>query len=48
MSEREGNVLVLSGVTRIFAQGGTRLEIIHDASFAIARGEMVALVGPSG
>ncbi len=43
-----GDVLALSGVTRIFAQGGGRLEVIHDASFAIRRGEMVALVGPSG
>jgi lipoprotein-releasing system ATP-binding protein len=43
-----GVVLALAGVTRIFAQGGSRLEVIHDASFAIRRGEMVALVGPSG
>ena len=43
-----GDVLALSGVTRIFAQGGSRLEVIHDASFTIKRGEMVALVGPSG
>ena len=43
-----GDVLALSGVTRIFAQGGSRLEVIHDASFTIRRGEMVALVGPSG
>jgi lipoprotein-releasing system ATP-binding protein len=48
MSEGEGVVLALAGVTRIFAQGGGRLEVIHDASFAIRRGEMVALVGPSG
>jgi lipoprotein-releasing system ATP-binding protein len=42
------HVLTFAGVTRIFAQGGSRLEVIHDASFAIRRGEMVALVGPSG
>jgi lipoprotein-releasing system ATP-binding protein len=48
MSEAGGDVLALAGVTRIFAQGGTRLEVIHDASFVIGRGEMVALVGPSG
>ena len=41
-------VLTLAGVTRTFAQGGSRLEVIHDASFTIRRGEMVALVGPSG
>ena len=48
MSEGDANVLALAGVTRIFAQGGTRLEVIHDATFVIGRGEMVALVGPSG
>ena len=48
MSEGSDNVLALAGITRIFAQGGTRLEVIHDASFVIDRGEMVALVGPSG
>jgi lipoprotein-releasing system ATP-binding protein len=40
--------LAMRGVTRIFAQGGERLEVIHDATLTIARGEMVALVGPSG
>jgi lipoprotein-releasing system ATP-binding protein len=48
MSEGDEIVLAASGVTRTFAQGGSRLEVIHDASFAIRRGEMVALVGPSG
>src|SRR5262245_32429261 len=48
MSEADGVVLAASGVTRTFAQGSNRLEVIHDASFAIRRGEMVALVGPSG
>jgi len=48
MSEVDGVVLAAAGVTRTFAQGGSRLEVIHDASFVIRRGEMVALVGPSG
>jgi len=48
MSEADEIVLAASGVTRTFAQGGSRLEVIHDASFVIRRGEMVALVGPSG
>jgi lipoprotein-releasing system ATP-binding protein len=48
MSEANDIVLAASGVTRTFAQGGSRLEVIHDASFVIRRGEMVALVGPSG
>jgi len=48
MSEADDIVLAASGVTRTFAQGGSRLEVINDASFVIRRGEMVALVGPSG
>ena len=48
MSEADEIVLAASGVTRTFAQGGSRLEVIHDASFVIRRGEMVVLVGPSG
>jgi lipoprotein-releasing system ATP-binding protein len=48
MSEAPVPVLAMRGVTRIFAQAGERLEVIHDATLAIAPGEMVALVGPSG
>jgi lipoprotein-releasing system ATP-binding protein len=48
MSDVGDVVLNAVGVTRTFAQGGSRLEVIHDASFVIRRGEMVALVGPSG
>ena len=40
--------LAMRGVTRIFAQGGERLQVVRDATLAIAPGEMVALVGPSG
>ncbi len=40
--------LALAGVTRSFAQGDTRLEVLRDASLTLRAGEVVALVGPSG
>ncbi len=40
--------LRLTGVTRIFAQAGERLEVLRGADCAVAPGELVALVGPSG
>jgi lipoprotein-releasing system ATP-binding protein len=42
------NVLELVNVTRAYAQGGTKLEVLKQASLTLKRGEMVALVGPSG
>jgi lipoprotein-releasing system ATP-binding protein len=41
-------VLALDHVGRSFQQGGARLDVVHDASFAVAPGEFVALIGPSG
>lgn len=51
MNERGHNAqagLELRGVKRVFKQGRNKLEVLHDASFTVSAGEMVALVGPSG
>lgn len=42
------NVLALSNITRHYASGDGKLEVLTDASLAIKAGELVALVGPSG
>ncbi len=41
-------VLSLTGVRKVFNQGGRKLEVLRGADLTIQRGEMVALVGPSG
>lgn len=41
-------ILQVSELTRTFSQGGESLTILHNVSFEIASGEIVALVGPSG
>ncbi|KGD99556.1 MULTISPECIES: ABC transporter ATP-binding protein [Rhizobium/Agrobacterium group] len=41
-------VLQLSGVQRHYGQGDTTLSILKGADFELVRGEMVALVAPSG
>ena len=40
--------LELREIKRVFRQGRSELEVLHDASFTVNAGEMVALVGPSG
>ena len=40
--------LELREIKRVFRQGRSELEVLHDASFTVSAGEMVALVGPSG
>jgi lipoprotein-releasing system ATP-binding protein len=40
--------LELKSVQRSYGEGEHRLDILVDADFALARGEMVALVAPSG
>ena len=42
------DALRLSGVTRAFAQGRKRLEVLRGVDFSLAPGEIVALVAPSG
>ena len=41
-------VLALKDVSRSFGQGGSRLEVVHEASLTLKAGELVALIGPSG
>ncbi|KAA0698382.1 ABC transporter ATP-binding protein [Neorhizobium sp. P12A] len=41
-------VLELSGIERHYGQGETRLSILKGANFSLHRGEIVALVAPSG
>jgi lipoprotein-releasing system ATP-binding protein len=48
VGSRNGQGLELRGVRRIFRQGREKLEVLHDASFKVSGGEIVALVGPSG
>jgi lipoprotein-releasing system ATP-binding protein len=42
------NVLELKGVVRSYKQGERTLEILKSADFSIGKGEMIALVAPSG
>ncbi len=41
-------VLKLSGLNKSFNQGKSKIVILNDASFSIKKGEIVALIGPSG
>jgi lipoprotein-releasing system ATP-binding protein len=41
-------VLELSGIERHYGQGETRISILKDANLKLHRGEIVALVAPSG
>ena len=40
--------LGLSGIVKVFRQAGAKLEVLRGADLAVASGEIVALVGPSG
>jgi lipoprotein-releasing system ATP-binding protein len=42
------NVLEIKGLVRTYGEGATKLPILKGADFAIAKGEMIALVAPSG
>ena len=42
------NVLRASGVAKTYAEGGLRTEVLSDVSFALKRGQTMAIVGTSG
>ncbi|MCY9785611.1 ABC transporter ATP-binding protein [Nocardiopsis sp. EMB25] len=41
-------LLRVEGMTRHFMVSGTRIDVLHDCTFQVARGEVVAIVGQSG
>jgi lipoprotein-releasing system ATP-binding protein len=43
-----GPALALSGVRKVFHQGGVELTVLNGIDLALRSGELVALVGPSG
>lgn len=50
MSDMNRNAVVLSaaGMSKVFAQGSDRVEVLRDVTLSINRGERVAIVGASG
>jgi lipoprotein-releasing system ATP-binding protein len=46
--EGTGAVLAASDVWRVFETGAERLEVLRGASLTVRRGELVAILGPSG
>ncbi|MBB6118796.1 ABC transporter ATP-binding protein [Nocardiopsis algeriensis] len=41
-------LLRAEGITRHFTVSGTRIDVLHDCTFEVGRGEVVAIVGQSG
>lgn len=41
-------VIEASGIARVYAEGDLRVEVLSDASLAVAKGESVAIIGTSG
>ncbi len=50
MSERTGNgaVIVARGLTKGYGDGARRVEVLRGLDLTVARGEMLAVAGPSG
>jgi lipoprotein-releasing system ATP-binding protein len=44
----ESRMVSLSGLSKGFGAGETRLEVLRDLDFEVDRGQMLAVVGPSG
>jgi len=47
-SESNGVVLRVSHIAKTYKEGKLRTPVLHDASFGVARGETLAIVGASG
>ncbi|NKY97464.1 ABC transporter ATP-binding protein [Nocardiopsis alborubida] len=45
---RPAPLLDVEGMTRHFTVSGTRIDVLHDCTFRVGRGEVVAIVGQSG
>ena len=41
-------VIAANGIAKVYAEGDLRVEVLSDASLAVARGESVAIIGTSG
>jgi len=44
----ENRIIVATAVCKTYETGATRLPALVDVDFAVAHGEMVAVMGPSG
>jgi lipoprotein-releasing system ATP-binding protein len=44
----DGPMVRLDGVCKGYGTGATRVDVLHDLDFEVGRGELVAVVGPSG
>ena len=45
---KQTTVLACSGLRKVYHDAGQELEVLHDVSFAVERGQRVAIVGASG